>query len=430
MPDFMDSATSVADGTADELHDLLGGQAAESEAGVEEESEQPSDADVAEVTDGEDAAAAESEEQTDEQSDEESSEESEEAAESEEAGDEEEEAGELELDESDHDYSQAAYERAAKIYSKNLKLPADQQFDPNNAKDRAALKEMMDRGEGFKSLKQQLEEAQAGKTEVKKDATTEEATRQQEAPRPPTEEEIKTFIGQAEEVAKNALIPQVSMHFATTIANMLGKGLHGSEWPAKGVKLSQQEADGITTALGAGFNMMLMQNSGMITNGVKSAIFADRGVANAVNLGTRELGLQAIGEMKDASGKDLYPDLTDLVETGTLKKVFQANPALAQIKAGDGSDPVANYAAQAEAAIKIARGEVGNANVSKALATGKKQADLRAKKLGASRVAAGITKGIRTGQSHADKTVAEITSGKGSAFEAAVERDAPMRRNG
>lgn len=426
MPDFMDSATSVADGTAEDLKSLLGGEA---ESATEtEESEQPSDADAAEIMEGEDAAAVETEEEAGETSDEdEAGEESEDAAESEEAEGEEEEAGELELGESDHDYSQAAYERAAKIFSKNLKLPPDKQFDPNDPKDRAALKEMMDRGENFKTLQQQLEEAKkAGTKDEKKEATEEAATK--EASRPPTEEEIKTFVDRAEEVAKAAIIPQVSMRFASGFVNVMAKVLWGDEAPKGGVKLTQAEADQVTTMLGTGFNMMLMQNSGVITNGVKSAIFADRGVANAVNLSTREIGLQTIGEMKDAKGAELYPDLGDLVDSGKLKSVLKANPAIAQIKAGDGSDPAANYAAQVEAAIKIARGEAGTANIAKAVALGKKQADLRAKRLGASRVAAGTTKGIRSAPSHAEKTVNEIVSGKGSAFEAAVERDAPMRR--
>lgn len=427
MPDFMDSATSVADGSAEDLKSLLGGEAEEATA-TEEESEQPAVVEETEVADGEDAAAEESEE-SGEQSDEESSdEETEDAAESEEAEEEDEEAGELELGESDHDYSQAAYERAAKVFSKNLKLPADKQFDPNDPKDRAALKEMMDRGESFKTLKQELEQAKAGKTDDKKEATEGVATT--EALRPPTEEEIKTFVDQSEQLAKASLVPQVSMRFATSVVNVLAKALWGKDAPKEGLKLSQEEADSLTTALGAGFNMMLMQNSGVITNGVKSAIFADRGISNAVNVSTREIGLQTVGEKKDAKGAALYPDLGDLVESGKLKAVFNSNPSMfLQIKAGDGSDPAANYAAQVEAAIKIARGEGATSQVSTAVATGKKQAELRAKRLGASRVAAGNTKGIRKDESYADRTVREITSGSGGGkFEAAVEREAPMRR--
>jgi len=146
MPE-VDAATSQAtttEGTEAELDALLGGEG--NDGGSSAATEEVEAGEPQTETETEEAETGDESGEEGESTEADPGEESEEETETEEgAEDEGDEESELTFDENDRDYSDAAYEKAAKVYSKNLKV----QFDPKDPKDRAVLREMMQRKEAF-----------------------------------------------------------------------------------------------------------------------------------------------------------------------------------------------------------------------------------------------------------------------------------------
>lgn len=392
------TATSQVEGTVEDLEQMLGG-GEESSTTEAEEAEQPS-----ETTDGQtdEGAEAEAEEAT------ETAEEAEE-----EAGAAEEEADEAEtesFDENDDDYSEAKYKQAAEHYSKTKKI----QLNPEDPTHRVLLKELMDRGRDFKSLKEQREQEAAAKTD--KGKTADEAAAPA-AKTPPTEEQIQGFLTNVEKFASEGVIPQVSMRIATNVADKFLAAVYPvSEYKPGSVKLTQEKADGLTKALRAAFYAELEQASPLIAGLSLQTVSQDPLINRVVSNEVKSQALENLIEPKD--GKQLYPDLEKMVDGGQLRKVMTANPWIAQIKAGNGKDLVKNYEAQVGAAYKIARGESTADQVRQAVQTGKNQAKTHANKVAASRVAAGKSKGGFVKEKVSD--VDRIVSGSGSKFGAAV----------
>lgn len=390
------TATSQVEGTVEDLEQMLGG-GEESSTTEAEEAEQPS-----ETTDGQtdEGAEAEAEEAT------ETAEEAEE-----EAGAVEEEADEAEtesFDENDDDYSEAKYKQAAEHYSKTKKI----QLNPEDPTHRVLLKELMDRGRDFKSLKEQREQEAAAKTDEGKTA---DETAAPAAKTPPTEEQIQGFLTNVEKFASEGVIPQVSMKIANGIADSLASALWGKEYKG-GIKLTQEAADKLTKALRTAFYAELEQASPLIAGLSLQTVSQDPLINRMVSNEVKSQALENLIEPKD--GKQLYPDLEKMVDGGQLRKVMTANPWIAQIKAGNGKDLVKNYEAQVGAAYKIAHGESTADQVRQAVQTGKNQAKTHANKVAASRVAAGKSKGGFVKEKVSD--VDRIVSGSGSKFGAAV----------
>jgi len=383
-----------------ELNALLGGAGPESssaEATQTEESAAETETDTPETG---------SEEAGEEAGKEEAPEEEAEAEEAEEEAAEEE--SEFSIDENDRDYSEAAYKKAADHYSKTYKV----QLDPNDPAHHALLKEVIDRGEALKRQQAERAEAEAKGDDEKPEEKVEAAAQ----PTKPTPEQIQAFIKNAGEVAKARVVPEVSMHVATTFV----KALWGDEAPEK---LSQQQADGITTALSQAFWMQLEDALPAIYNSMRGALGNDPVIGRVETMAIREAAFEHLDGLTDkATGKQLYPNLEQMVESGAIQRAMQSNAWIKNVVAGNGRDRVANYAAQVEAAYKIARGEqVNPETVQKAVQTGKKQEAERAKKIAAGRTTPGKTKGeIGKGPSPGQQTVNEIVSGGGSKFSHAL----------
>lgn len=407
MAGITQEATSPSVGNAEELDKLLSGEepAATEEATTEENAEDS-------VATDEQGEETQSEETATEEGGEEASTEEGESEQAEEEAEQEE--TELSIDESERDYSQAAYEKAAAHYAKTLGLKVED-VDLNNPLIRGLLKENMDRGRAIAAMKREEAEAETkGKTETEEGTEKPGATQTQ--PSKPTPEQIKKFTQDAAIVAKAHLVPEVAMHVATRFTKAL--------WPNEDLpELTQEQANDFTLALSEMFWMQLEDALPAILGQSRQSLSADPvfGAVEAQTINAR--ALEQMDSLKDkTSGKPLYPDLEQLVESGAIKKVLQANPQVLKLTAGDGRNPVANQLLRYQTAYKIARGESVNLQtVSTAVQTGKKQAEDRAKKIASGRVSSGKpTGGFNKGQSDVQKLVSELTGGSGSKFSAAV----------
>lgn len=388
------TGTSAEDQAA--INELLGTDAAETEKTTTETEHQPGTHTEVEKP----APAKESEEAPAE-----TEEATEEEAETEEATEEaeEEESEELSIEDGDRDYSQAAYEKAAKHYSKTLGV----QLNPDDPAHRALLKENMDRGEALKQLTAKQEADKAKPEEVK----AVEETKPAEV-RAATPEQIEEGLKTIYDLAKQRNVPQV----ATANASRLVKAL----WPNEDIKLSQEQANDINSTLHGMFLQALDDALPFLFQGVNNNMAADPvwGPARSEAVDAR-----AFEHLDKTKGAEWYASMETLVDNGTIKKVIAENPQIFKnIRAGDGKDPVLNRAAQLEAAFKIARGDQTIQQVTRAVETGKKKATDLAKKIAAGRVSAGTPKsGFNTGKSEGGELVRNITQGGGSKFSAAVK---------
>lgn len=393
--------TQVAENAA-ELDALLGGETgggSSSEATQTEESAEETEA--SEVEEGSESEPTE--EVGDEGAEEEPASESEEEATEEEADEE----SELSVGDSDRDYSDAFYAKYAKQLAQTKKI----QLDPNDPAHRALLKEIIDRGE---ALKRQRAAVEAEESEEETSARTEEPT----GPTKPTPEQIQTFIDNAAKVAKQRLVPQVSMRVATRLTKAL--------WPDEALEITQEQADSITSALSEAFWMQLEDALPAIHGATRQFLSGDEVFGHVETVTIREQAFERLDAAVDKkTGNPVYPDLEKLATSGALKKAMKANPWIKDIQSGDGRNRVLNEAARIDAAYKIARGESVNPEVvSRAVATGKRQEADRNKKIAAGRTTpgkptGGLGKKVPAGQ----RLVEDITGGGGSKFARAVAND-------
>jgi len=413
MPE-VDAATSQAtttEGTEAELDALLGGEG--NDGGSSAATEEVEAGEPQTETETEEAETGDESGEEGESTEADPGEESEEETETEEgAEDEGDEESELTFDENDRDYSDAAYEKAAKVYSKNLKV----QFDPKDPKDRAVLREMMQRKEAFERMKAQETSA------TEEDEGTEEVAKptQTEAP---TAEQIADYLARNAAVAEKRVVPQVAMHVATKFVNAM--------WPGKNVKVTQEQANGITSFFQEMFQLAMDDAAPTVFQMVNQGLRSDPVYGRVGTIAVRENAFELLDSQKNEQGQPRYPDLERMATSGMLKRVMAKNAWISQIKAGDGRDEVKNYAAQIDAAYKIAKGEqVNPAVVKKAVQTGRKLATDNAKRVAAGRVASGKTKGgFSTGPSDAEKAVNDLVSEGGSRFADAVANSVSLRRN-
>lgn len=401
------AATSPSAGNEAELTALLGDDAPVEEVATDQENAETQ----VETPETEEHPAEEQqteEETATETSEEEVTEEAEQEVEEEET--------ELAIDEKDRDYSDAAYQKAADHFARTKKVT----LDPNDPTHRALLKELIDRGEAIKAMK--------SKAAVEEKPATEEAAgkTETEAPQPqvrqkPTPEQVKQFLTNAETVAKQRLIPEVALNNATKFIKALyAPNLrNGDEIPDP----TQEDAN----ALQGVFHEMFLQAMEDILpdlqGSTRNYLSSDPVFGAVERQAVSANALEVMDGMKDAAKKPLYPDLEEMVDSGSLRKALNDNPQISSMVAGNGRDPVANQVLRLQTAYKIARGESVNISVStvtKAVDTGKKQAEQRAKKLAAGRVGSGTPRGLGKGPSQAQQFVSDLTGGTGSRFSAAI----------
>lgn len=389
MPEATSQIVSDAAGEA-AIDQLLGSEVATAEpAAAAVETEEP--------------AATEETVDTDTESNEPADETTEEVDESAEAA--EEESEELSITESDREFSDDFYARAAAKFSKNLKV----QYDPNDPKDRATLRELVSRGEDFKALKA----AQAQADDEKAKGEEKQPERTADTRQVHTPEQIKANIKVVQEWAQSRIEPQVASHIASRFMKAF--------WPKENIQLTQEQANEITTAF-TEMGMFLIQDMHPLLQektieGLQAHPVYGRMASSAVNEGA----LEALDTQKDASGNPKYPDLVAMAERGEIAKAFQANPWIKESNFGE-RDPIKAQAKRIETAYKLARGEkINPAAMSRAVATGKKSVVDASKRAAAARVAPGKSKGeLAGGQSAGEKLVSELTSNSGGAFSRAI----------
>lgn len=371
------------------IDQLLGGEVATTEpAAAAVETEEP--------------AATEETVDTDTESNEPADETTEEVDESAEAA--EEESEELSITESDREFSDDFYARAAAKFSKNLKV----QYDPNDPKDRATLRELVSRGEDFKALKAAQTQADDEKAKGEEKQPEQVAERRTHTP-----QEIQANIKNVQEFVKPRVVPEVALH----VANRFVKAL----WPNEKAEIPQEQAMEITAAL-MEFGVFALQDmQPMIQQQTLAELQAHPVYGRMASSAVNEGALEALDTQKDASGNPKYPDLVAMAERGEIAKAFQANPWIKESNFGE-RDPIKAQAKRIETAYKLARGEkINPAAMSRAVATGKKSVVDASKRAAAARVAPGKSKGeLAGGQSAGEKLVSELTSNSGGAFSRAI----------
>lgn len=393
-------ATSAAESTQANdqaaINELLGedGQVADT-PGEEVNAEDPrEEADAAAAEDGaEKSEPAESEDGSGEAADEDGEPEESEDEPAEDA----EEESDFTPDERDRDYSQAAYEKAALHYSKTHKI----QLDPQDPAHRVLLKEIMDRGRELSAQRALKEADEKAKTDEGR-AADEETVRQAARPTP---EQIQQGLAKIQEYAKQRVVPEVAMH----VTNRFVKAL----WPKEKVTVSQEQANDFASALHE-FFIMALDDAAPAVYGMVNQSLGNDPVWGTVQ--QQAIDASAFERLDKNLGAERFADMERLVTNGTIKSIIDKNQNLFRgIVAGDGKDPVANRAAQIEAAYKFARGENALEEVSRAVKTGEKKASDKARKIAAGRTSPGTPKGgFNRGTTESQDVVNQITRGEGS----------------
>lgn len=376
-----DTAVETNASESAELDSLLGGGGEETQGSAAVETEEPAETEV----DAEADSTATSDEPADEAD-----------ASTEEAA--EEEPEELSLEESDRDYSEAAYKKAAEFYSKKLKV----QFDANDPKDRVTLSRLLQDRDALAAQRAEIEAAKVAESDEETASATEPAQPSQAE----RTERIKNAITSLQTFSKTRVVPEVAKH----LSDRLGKALWGDEFK----EFSQEQANGIsevfTEMLYHGLNDALP----FLLDKTFGALGQDPIMTRMTSMAVREGAFEHLDSLKDAAGKALYPDLERMVDRGDIQRALKANPWIAESDFKE-KDPIKREAKRIEAAYKISRGEsIDPETVGKAVQTGKKQAEAAAKAKAAARVAPGKTKGpLGTQPTEGDQLVSNITSGAG-----------------
>ena len=320
-----------------------------------------------------------------------------EAAETTEEADEE---SELALDEGDRDYSDSAYKKAAEFYSKKLKV----QFDPNDAKDRVTLSRLLQDRDALAAQRAEIEAAKAEETDEAEPAETKDAV-PDAAQRA---ERVKAAITNLQSYAKTRIVPEVAMH----LSNRLGKALWGKEFDS----FPQEQANEISEVFTEMGYHLLNDSLESLKQQIFSALGADPIMTRVTTMAVREGAFEYLDGLKDSAGTARYPDLERMVDRGDIQKALKDNPWIAK-SSFDEKDPIRREAKRIEAAYKIARGETVIPQVTKAVQTGKKQAEAAARARGAARVAPGKTKGpIGQQPTEGEQLVTHLTTSRRGRF--------------
>lgn len=358
--------------------------------------------DVEEDTSVADADVATEQEPVTEGVEQEAGEESED--ESSQGGSAEEGESDLELSESDTDFSEAAYARAAEHYSKR----AGRTFDPKDPGDRWTLRELMQRGQKIKAL--QSEEAEAGEeTEESGVGKTEEA-KPAEPPPKPTPEQIRARVKEAREYAKANIVPEVAQEFADGFVKAL--------WPGKEVKISPEQAAALAEVFSTFAVMQIADAIPSIIGAVPNAVKADPIFGRVYDMGTRESAIDEVLSVTNKAGESAYPDFEKLVDSGAIKKMLNSDDLKDAVFS---RDPHKNLVAKLKFAYRLAKNQpVDLGALEKAAEAGRTQEKERAKKVGAGKLPPGSSRGSFTTPRRAGNFITTMVASSGSKFSKAL----------
>ena len=314
----------------------------------------------------------------------------------------EEEAGEtdFELTEDDSDFSADAYARAAEHYSKR----AGKTLDPNDPGDRFLLRELISRGQKIKELQAQPEEEESEEEEAPP-AKAEDAP--PAAPAKLTTEQIMQRMAEAEAYAKQSVVPEVSMQFATKLMNAF--------WPGKNIKIEQAQANAITEVFGTYGAMLIADAMPAIFQAVPNAVInGDPMMGKVREMAMRESALDELFESRDKAGAEVFPGLEKLLDSGEIKRQLNG-PELKE--AVYSRDPYKNLVAKIKVAYKLARGRpVDTKALTKAAARGRAQERERNVRVAAGKLPPGSSRGSFAAPGTAKNFINNLVGGSGSKF--------------
>lgn len=313
--------------------------------------------------------------------------------------------------EEETDFSDAAYERYAKHFSKQF----GNEIDPTDPLQRKMLRELIQRGQ---ALARQKAEAEA---EPEEEAGEEPATKEPAATAQPPAT-VEQYLERLSQYTAPRINPKVAEHFGKRFTNAL--------WPDKNVSLTaKQSSDLLQTFMDMG--LMLFTEEMIPATQARMHEFVEQAYPYIGRVQQTAITEQALENLESTTGKDgqpLYPDLETLADSGVIRKVFQDNPWISKGNYVDAKgkrlDPLQQTQRQLEIAVKIARGEHINPNiVRKAVETGKKSAQKSARTIASSRLSAGRTKGAISATKSSGSVIDQLKGVGGDDFSSAIARD-------
>jgi hypothetical protein len=285
------------------------------------------------------------------------------------------------------DYAESAYTKAAAHFSKQF----GKTLNPNDAGDRAILKELMDRG-------QKIAEAGRQSEEEPEEEETEAAPAAEAAPAKTPQEVMKLRLDGAKAYAKESVVPEIAMDFAQAFVESL--------WPGKNVKVTQEQATALTQTMTAFGAMLVGDAIPSILGAVPGAVSNRYPMFDKViTMAEREAVVDEVMGAVDAQGNPQFPGIDRLIENGTIKKLVNGE----QLKdAVFNKDPFKNMIAKTKMAYKMARGEGFDPKlISTAVNRGKELARERARKVSAGRVPAGSSRSATAGRERSGASFVE-----------------------
>jgi hypothetical protein len=297
-----------------------------------------------------------------------------------------EEETDFSLSDEDRDYSDAAYARAAKHWSKTF----GQEVNPQDPLQRAMLREMMNRGEVISKL--QTKETKEP-TAAEAAAATEQAAVEQQ-PKPfTTEQLIEQYETCKTGVADTMYVPAVGERYASDLATEMARALWPKEYADrnKRVEVSPEQSKALMRVMIAGVTL--------VTGNLVPTILKD--VLPTVQRAYPELptmheerirasALESLDTAKNTDGTPKYPDVGTFIENGSLKaQMAELEKSMGPIRGGNVREA---YSKRLELAYKMARGErVNPAALQRAAEAGRSNATRTARAAGAARNAPGAS---------------------------------------
>jgi hypothetical protein len=314
---------------------------------------------------------------------------------------------EFAVTDSDRDYSDEAYQRAAAHYAKVTGV----ELDP--VAHRKILRELMDRGQKIKELQAAQERPADEKTEEGEEQTAEAV--EEKPPAKAVEITPQQMMANARTYAKSRVVPEIAMsvtgEFVDRLANII--------WPGKDLKpsakITQEDANAFTEFLSTLMTVQIADAMPSILGSVPQVMDRDPVYGRVKDLSIREAAVETIEDMKAPDGKTpLYPDFEALTNSGAIKRTLNT-PEFKALRLS--KDPVKNLVEKTKLAIKVCRGEAGSSeSVAKAVARGRTEERKTTQAQSAARLSPGRSKGgFDTGSAKTD-FVNNLLTSKGGKF--------------
>jgi len=310
--------------------------------------------------------------------------------------------------EGETDYSDAVYAR----FADHLKRTKGFEFDLKNPKDRFALKEIIDRGNALR----QQREAQAATEEEEAERETEEAKPQQAQPQQQSQvsaEQVQQLLQIADQTAQAMLRPEVADAFTEETMKA---------WKIEDPK---QRAVAWTKAM-TKFGLLLVNDAlqNLFVPKLPEVLNADPVMARVYASAIREEALDRVQAMTEKqTGKPLYSDLEELINSGAIEKAKRENPDIQSAqyqdaRTGKPLGPIENQMRRIVLLAKLARGERVNPELMKqAVQKGKQQVKKAQAVAAASKLAPGESKGAFQTQTPEDRMKDGLFGGGSSEWE-------------